>query len=401
MAKGVPVRPASKRTRAIAIASAVAGLLFFSTASTMVAQDWSPPRTVWIEDAGHTVDGYFLDLWREYPELLGQPITEEYDTPVAIDGLDRADRTVQYFEHLAIVYVPEEDDLEWQVQTLPLGEEALKRDEKDLAKYTLPKSADCGTLGASSCTAFSATKHTVRNGFLDFWNEHEGERLIGAPLTEEFLASDGYTTQYFEKMVLRWKDGLAISPRAVGSESANAQKLPTDKIKQPNAIPVYDEELFVEPQIDPADVIPGGEPVVGVGAMDVGPGPQQGASKEIVVSVGRQSMWAYQDGKLVTASLVSTGTAASMATTTPVGYYTILSKFRTQTMSGVIDNEKYKVPDVPWVMYFDNLGNALHGTYWHENFGKPMSHGCVNLPMNVAEYLFTWAPEGTAVSIIP
>src|SRR5262245_7403155 len=129
MAKGVPVRPASKRTRAIAIASAIAGLLLFSTVSPSVAQDWSPPRTVWVEDAGHTVDGYFLDLWREYPELLGQPITEEYDTPVAIDGLDRADRTVQYFEHLAIVYVPEEAELEWQVQTLPLGEEALKRDE--------------------------------------------------------------------------------------------------------------------------------------------------------------------------------------------------------------------------------------------------------------------------------
>jgi lipoprotein-anchoring transpeptidase ErfK/SrfK len=99
--------------------------------------------------------------------------------------------------------------------------------------------------------------------------------------------------------------------------------------------------------------------------------------------------------------LVSTGTANSVATTTPVGTYTVLTKFRTQTMKGVIDNEAYEVKDVPWVMYFDNLGNALHGTYWHENFGTPMSHGCVNLPMDVAEYLYSWAPEGTAVTIIP
>lgn len=401
MKQGVPVRPASNWAGTIAVVLAVIGMLFGSTASPVSAQDWSPPRTVWVEDAGHTIDGYFLDLWRDYPELLGQPITEEWQSPIAIENFDRDDRYVQYFEHLAIVYVPEESRIEWQVQTLPLGTEAFERDAKDLEKFSLPKSGDCGALAATACKSFDTTKHTVRNGFLDYWNQHEGERLIGAPITEEFVDKDGYTTQYYEKVVLRWKEGLSITPRPIGSESASVQKLATEKIKQPNAIPIYEEELFVEPKIDPADVIPGGEPVIGVGAMDVGPGPQQGASKEIVVSVGRQSMWAYQDGKLVTASLVSTGTANSIITTTPVGYYTVLSKFRTQTMKGVIDNEAYEVKDVPWVMYFDNLGNALHGTYWHENFGNPMSHGCVNLPMDVAEYLYSWAPEGTAVSVIP
>ncbi len=366
-----------------------------------MAQDWSAPRTVWVQDAGHTVDGYFLDLWRDYPELMGQPITEEWESPIALDGLDRADRVVQYFQHMAIVYVPEGATVQEQVQTLPLGAEALQRDEQDLAKYTLPASATCGTLAASSCKEFKDTKHTVRNAMLEFWNQHEGERLIGAPLTEEFQAKDGYTTQYFEKMVLRWKEGLPVTPRPVGSESASAQKLPTEKIVQPNAVPIYEESLFVEPKLDPAQVISGGEAVQGVGSMDVGPGPQQGAIKEIVVSVGRQSLWAYENGKLVTATLVSTGTAEVIETTTPIGQYTILTKFQKQTMQGVINNEPYKVEDVPWVMYFDNLGNALHGTYWHENFGAPMSHGCVNLPMNVAQYLYSWAPEGTAVTIIP
>jgi lipoprotein-anchoring transpeptidase ErfK/SrfK len=395
------VRPASNCARAFAFALAVVGLLLFSTASPLVAQEWSPPRTVWVADAGHTIDGFFLDLWREYPELMGQPITEEWESPVTVDGFDRADRYVQYFEHMAIVYVPEGATVEEQVQTLPLGQEAYERDKNELAKITLPATAACGSLGASSCKEFRDTKHTVRNGFLEFWNEHEGARLIGAPLTEEFQSKDGYITQYFEKMVLRWKEGLAVTPRPVGSESAREQKLPTDKIVQPNAIPVYDESLFVEPKIDPAQVIPGGAAVQGVGAMDAGPGPQQDAMKEIVISVGRQSLWAYENGKLVTATLVSTGTADVIETTTPVGQYTILSKYQKQTMQGVINNEAYKVEDVPWVMYFDNLGNALHGTYWHENFGAPMSHGCVNLPMNVAQYLYSWAPEGTAVTIIP
>lgn len=367
----------------------------------MAAQDWSPPRTVWVASAGHTIDGYFLDLWRAFPNLLGQPITEEWESPVVVEGYDRADRYVQYFDNVAIVYVPEAEEFEWQVQTLPLGREAFDRDASQLSSLSLPQTALCGSLANNVCKAFDTTGHTIRNGFLTYWHEHDGERLIGAPLTEEFVAKDGYTTQYFEKMVLRWKAGTTIAPRPIGSESATIKKLPTEPIAQPNAIPVYDENLFVEPTIDPADVFPGGELVLGVGAMDAGPGPQQGGNKEIVVSVGRQAMWAYQDGKLVTATLVSTGTASSVETTTPIGYYSILTKFQIQTMQGVIENEAYKVPDVPWVMYFDNLGNALHGTYWHENFGTPMSHGCVNLPMDVAEFLYNWAPEGTAVSIIP
>lgn len=395
------MRPASSRVRALAVALTAVSLVFLSTASPLVAQEWTPPRTVWVQDAGHTVDGYFLDLWRAYPELLGQPITEEWESPIAVEGFERADRYVQYFQHMAIVYVPEGETVEEQVQTLPLGEEMLKRDEKELAKYTLPPDATCGKLAAATCKEFKDTKHTVRNGILDFWNSHEGSRLIGAPLTEEFLSKDGYTTQYFEKTVLRWKEGLQVTPRPVGSESASAQKLPTEKIVQPNAVPIYQESLFVEPTLDPAQVIAGGEAVQGIGAMDAGPGPQQGALKEIVVSVGRQSLWAYENGKLVTATLVSTGTAEIVETSTPIGQYTVLTKYQEQTMQGVINNEAYKVEDVPWVMYFDNLGNALHGTYWHENFGAPMSHGCVNLPMNVAQYLYSWAPEGTAVTIIP
>ena len=66
-------------------------------------------------------------------------------------------------------------------------------------------------------------------------------------------------------------------------------------------------------------------------------------------------------------------------------------------MSGVIDDEAYNVPDVPWVMYFDDLGDALHGTYWHNNFGTPMSNGCVNQPMDVAKFMYGWAPIGTPV----
>jgi lipoprotein-anchoring transpeptidase ErfK/SrfK len=58
------------------------------------------------------------------------------------------------------------------------------------------------------------------------------------------------------------------------------------------------------------------------------------------------------------------------------------------------------VPDVPWVLYFTNSGHALHGTNWHNNFGTPMSHGCINLPMDVAAWLYDWAPLGTPVLVV-
>lgn len=122
------------------------------------------------------------------------------------------------------------------------------------------------------------------------------------------------------------------------------------------------------------------------------------AQKAIIVSLGQQAMWAYKGDTVVMSSYVSTGRAGFE---TPLGTYSILSKLPSQTMEGVIGGEYYNVPDVPDVMYFTKYGHALHGTYWHNNFGAPMSHGCVNLPLDVAEWLYGWAPVGTPVFVVP
>ena len=69
-------------------------------------------------------------------------------------------------------------------------------------------------------------------------------------------------------------------------------------------------------------------------------------------------------------------------------------KYESQTMSG----PGYNLPGVPYVLYFYK-GYSLHGTYWHSNFGTPMSHGCVNMPTPEAQWLFNWAPVGTPVHV--
>jgi lipoprotein-anchoring transpeptidase ErfK/SrfK len=132
-----------------------------------------------------------------------------------------------------------------------------------------------------------------------------------------------------------------------------------------------------------------------------GPGRQQWGDKELIVSLSAQRLWAYEGEQPVLSTLVSTGTAEIPEVATPVGQYRISVKFPEETMEGTVSGEDYRVEDVPWVMYFTDEGHALHGTYWHQNFGTPMSHGCVNLPLDVAAWMYGWTPEGTAVTVIP
>jgi hypothetical protein len=340
------------------------------------------PRTVYVQHSGHTVDGLFLDTWRTYPSLLGNPITEEMDATAPV-GMDKKTKhTVQYFENGALAYLPD-DPADWQVQGLFLGKEAMEFDKARYPSMKFPANGSCDQLGEDECTSFE-TGYTVHLGFKEYWETNGGAPLLGLPLSEELKTPDGYTTQYFERAVLRWKNGKDVAPRAIGKEWAKQLKLKTDPIDQPDDVPTYDESLFVS---------------IG-GDLGEGPGPQQGGYKEIVVSKSQSTMWAYEDGEVVISSLVSIGVGNVPETVTPSGYFSILTKYPVQTMEGTISDEYYKVPDVPNVMYFDNSGNALHGTYWHSNFGHPMSHGCVNLPLDVAAWLYDWAPVGTPVTIL-
>lgn len=95
---------------------------------------------------------------------------------------------------------------------------------------------------------------------------------------------------------------------------------------------------------------------------------------------------------MVLNTAISSGTRK---TPTPEGTFRIFRKYDKQRMTG----RDYDLPNVPWVMYFRKGGYAMHGTYWHSNFGQPMSHGCINLPIGEAAWLYQWAPNRTVVVI--
>lgn len=139
-------------------------------------------------------------------------------------------------------------------------------------------------------------------------------------------------------------------------------------------------------------IIPAGNiPAGSYTPPNTAPSPTISSGKQIIVDLSDQRVYAYENGALVRNVLVSTGTSAYP---TVQGDYQIYVKYTSQTMSG----PGYYLPGVPWVMYFYR-GYSLHGTYWHSNWGTPMSHGCVNMPTPEAEWLYAWAPIGTPVRV--
>lgn len=120
--------------------------------------------------------------------------------------------------------------------------------------------------------------------------------------------------------------------------------------------------------------------------------PPKDDGRIIYVVLSEQKTYAVENGQVIKEFIVSTGTAAHPTVT---GHYKIYVKYRYDDMDG----PGYHLPDVPYVMYFYK-GYGLHGTYWHHNFGVPMSHGCVNLTIPDAEWLFNWAHVGTPVVVI-
>ncbi len=124
----------------------------------------------------------------------------------------------------------------------------------------------------------------------------------------------------------------------------------------------------------------------------VAPIPNQNG-KQIITILSKQTVYAYENGQLVKSFLISSG-VPSFPTVT--GNYRIETKYEKDDMSG----PGYYLEDVPWVMYF-HLGYSFHGTTWHNNFGTPMSHGCLNMTVDDAKWLYDWSPIGTIVQVVP
>lgn len=120
---------------------------------------------------------------------------------------------------------------------------------------------------------------------------------------------------------------------------------------------------------------------------------QTNEAKHIYVDLTNQMLYAFQDEKLLYSFPVSTGKWNH----TPTGDFKIWIKLISTRMSGGSGADYYNLPNVPYTMFYYNnkvskgQGYSIHGAYWHNNFGYPMSHGCVNMRPEDAEKIYNWA----------
>lgn len=120
---------------------------------------------------------------------------------------------------------------------------------------------------------------------------------------------------------------------------------------------------------------------------------KQSSKRWIEVNLSTQRLIAWEGNKPVYAVIISTG---KKSTPTIPGIFAIQSKRRIDRMRGA----DYDIDDVPYAQYYSG-GYAIHGAYWHQRFGTPVSHGCINLAVDHAKWLFEWSAVNTPVIIHP
>ena len=188
--------------------------------------------------------------------------------------------------------------------------------------------------------------------------------------------------------------GMALVPHIVRWVSKQ------DEIDSENIVEDYDpsakEGVFNNKIVEVPQITPITNPVLGDST-------ESNSEKRIEVDLTKQKVLAYDGYKLVYDFLISSGSWDR----TPTGNFKIWTKVRSQKMSGGSKElgTYFYLPNVQNVMFFYNekyerkLGYSFHQAYWHNNFGVPMSHGCINMTTADSAALFNWANVGTPVTI--
>ncbi len=350
-----------------------------------------PPATVYFSQTGHSVGAPFLSYWRAHGGLpvYGYPITEAFDEKSDLDGKTYK---VQYFERARLESHPE-NKAPWDIILGQLGRKNAEKLGNNPALQ--PITEDKTPPGA---TYFPETKHSVGGEFLTYYTNHGGLDQFGYPLTQEFTEKspiDGksYTVQYFERNRFEFhpenQAPYNVLLGLLGSQAAQEKKLNTAAVPRPQNVPEYDEQLFATPTPTATPIPP----------KPTEPRPDLGRGY-IEVNLSYQHLYVWQNGEVIFDVAVSTGRPDWE---TPAGTFRIHTFLEVQDMEGGGPKgspQYYFQPDVPWVMYFDYNGDAIHGVYWHNNFGqRATSHGCVGAPVWAAQWIYNWAWVGTPVWI--
>lgn len=350
---------------------------------------------LYFPSTGHhlTDEQGFLSFWRAQngEQLLGYPITEV----IEVNGVAQ-----QYFERGRLEQQATADG-GTRVTTGQVGAE--------YAAALWKRFAPAPPHMANADEQVFTNGHTLRAPFLSFWRAAGGLEFFGPPLSEmswEMTTSGRRLVQYFERARLERDAQTGVVVGDLGRALAALRGIDTtpvanvgyesygpDAPAQPDVGQLHPPAPPPQPAAAPAPAAT--KPPAAPAAPPRSHSP--GGAKLIVVNLSDQWMYAFEGGEQVFDAPVSTGRDGME---TPTGTFAIYSKLPVQTMDGVTNGEYWVVPNVPNVMYIHG-GVALHGTYWHNRFGTGarLSHGCVNLPLKAAAWLYNWAPMGTPVQV--
>ncbi|MCO5216046.1 MAG: L,D-transpeptidase [Thermomicrobiales bacterium] len=355
--------------------------------ATPAAAQWSAPRTVYFQETGQSLDQLFLDFWR------GNNGRANYGLPITPEITLANGHIIQYLQYARFEYWPEGGPNGRQFQLGKVGQDmrpqVLQRSliastsvpndltpATDLMKAWLPISPDSETALDPNVTYVPSSQHTIFGAFRDFWWATGDVNYLGNPISQEYTVS-GVTYQAFEYGQLRWTPDEGVQMVPVGEILAQKYDIATDPSPQGD-IPTYAESLFIPPIKTFDGYVYGGGQVW------------------VDINLSWQYMTIFQGDRVLYELYISSGRSGF---DTPTGTFYVLTMYPSDDMEGVLGGEYYNVPSVPDVLYFTNEGHAIHGTYWHNNFGTPMSHGCINMPEWAAEYLYNIAYIGMPVVI--
>lgn len=318
-------------------------------------------RPVFFESTGQILKGPFLDAWFLHggPDRTGFPVT----MPMKI-----GDNWVQWFEYARLEVTSEtyEGAPADSIWSAPIGSSYAQT-----FGYARSHPAFAPVEGAGEgARYFEESKHAVANAFLDAYELSANEGLYGLPISEEFTIN-GVTYQFFEYGAMSWTEATGVVRVPVGTLDAIVQGTLGSRVEQPENADIYTPGFFA---------LRG----------------QYSGERWIEINTSAYTLTAWAGDTPVMTSLIVTGASISP---TVEGEFHVYWKLPTQTMEGVgVDGIEYRQEDVPSVMYFFQDW-AIHGSYWRSTFGYSGSHGCVNLPLSEAAWLYEWASVGTRVVV--
>jgi hypothetical protein len=354
----------------------------------------------YVPESGHSVTGYMLDYWRANgaASVYGNPISQPFGASNQLysqafeRGIFQYSPVWLYSDDAAVRLMPiVKNDVDAQRSELRSDGRRQPADRRTSMMPASMNTVRAQQVAAEGGRISSFTGYSISGAFGAWYERHEGWFYMGSPVSEP-MRIRGVEGQMFENGILLIQDGV-VQVAPLPRENPGKYGINTTPIEQGNR-PVYSEAMFYT-SVNPYGV----DPTAFSG------------QKHIVVDVTEQTLRAYKGDVLVLETLVSTGKEPNE---TEIGFFHVRIKYESQTMQGFADGtgevislgaegdegEHWMVEDVPHIMYFNYEAEAIHGAYWHDNFGNRQSHGCVNLRLDVAEFLWEFSPLGTPVTVI-